>query len=61
MSTERDKGIQAIIDLQTVMGIEETHEQASEGWDGMTESEQELTMNAHNVICGLENIHRSTK
>ena len=40
----RAKGINAIIYLQQLVGIEETREKASAGWDAMTEHERTFTL-----------------
>lgn len=40
----RTCGINAIIYLQALVGIEETNEKATAGWDAMTEAEQNTTL-----------------
>ena len=40
----RAKGINAIIYLQQLVGIEETREKAGAGWDAMTEHERASTL-----------------
>jgi len=49
--SERDEGIQAIIDLQAHHDIVETQENAEAGWDAMTKSQREQTMTFHRIIC----------
>jgi len=40
----RTRGIHAIIYLQALVGIEETKEKATAGWDAMTEAEKDTTL-----------------
>lgn len=40
----RTHGINAIIYLQALVGIEETKEKATAGWEAMTEAEQNTTL-----------------
>jgi len=47
---DREKGIQAIIDLQAEIGITETREEAESGWDSMSSKEQKITMHYHKLI-----------
>ena len=47
---DREEGIDAIIDLQAAVGIEETREQAAAGWDAMSSDDQENTMAAHKAF-----------
>ena len=46
---DREKGIQAIIDLQSMMDIEETRESAEMTWDNFTEYEKTETMHHHRI------------
>ena len=49
---DREKGILAIIELQAVVGIEETRKEAEAGWDSLSENERSQTMAAHRMVCG---------
>lgn len=40
----QEKGIEAIIYLQSLYGITETREQAIKGWNGITLGEQDYTL-----------------
>ena len=50
----REDGIQAIIELQALAGIEETRERAEAGWNAMTLAEQQKTILFHKVMCRSE-------
>lgn len=50
MQFDREKGIQAIIDLQAYVGIEEPRERAETNWDKFHPYDQEQTMQAHRAI-----------
>ena len=52
---DREKGIQAIIDLQAKVGNTETREDAGTGWDSMSSKEQKITMDFHKIICEQTN------
>ena len=52
MSYTREQGIQAIIDLQASIGITESKEKATAGWDNLSPSERRSTEQAHEVVCG---------
>jgi len=47
-----EQGVQAIIDLQAKVGIEETKESAKAGWDKLSDFEKETTERAHIFVCG---------
>ena len=47
---KRTMGIQAIIDLQALAGIEESRENAEKAWDGMSPHDRDNTMAAHAVL-----------
>ncbi len=47
---EKEKGIQAIIYLQKLRGIEETHREAEIGWYKMEEFEKDQTMMAYGMM-----------
>ena len=49
--SDREKGIQAIIDLQWKIGIKETRERAEEAWDKFSESQKQTTMAAWKARC----------
>ena len=52
MEFDREKGIQAIIDLQKFVGIDEPRERAEISWDKhFSESEKKSTMRAHSLFC----------
>ncbi len=51
----RQDGIQAIIDLQALAGVEESKEKAEAGWDAMSLEQQEQTILAHKMMCGGTN------
>lgn len=48
----RERGIKAIIDLQSIAGIEETVLDAAAGWDAMSTEEREHTLNMHALLFG---------
>jgi len=50
----REDGIQAVIELQALVGIEESPEDAGKGWDALQDWEQEATMKAHSLMCPQE-------
>lgn len=50
--TDRDAGINAIIYLQAVVGIDETVEEAAAGWDKMTAAQKKQTMQAYSIMRG---------
>lgn len=50
----RTRGINAIIYLQALVGIEETKEKATAGWEAMTEAEQNTTLALSNQYQGEE-------
>lgn len=52
---DREKGIQAIIELQKFAGIEEPREKAEKSWDKFTETEKEKTMFAHSIFISKQN------
>lgn len=45
-------GGKAIIELQAIVGITETPEQAKTGWAAMSPEQREQTMLAHRTVCG---------
>jgi hypothetical protein len=49
------KGIQAIKYLQGMAAIDETDEQALRGWRGMTEHEQDFTLEFYGKMKANEN------
>ena len=52
MEIDREKGIQAIIDLQKFAGIEEPRERAENNWDNnFTDFDKKNTMAAHSIFC----------
>ena len=52
---DREKGIKAIIYLQSMAGIRESRDKAERGWDGMSEHEQETTIHVYEMLKGGEN------
>lgn len=46
----RQRGIEAIIFLQNMVGVKETKKTASKGWDKMSPSEQTQTLMAYNAM-----------
>ncbi len=58
---DREKGIQAIIDLQSEIGITETKEDAESGWDSMSSKEQKITMDFHKMIMSINEQTTDTK
>jgi hypothetical protein len=51
LDEETEKGIEAIIYLQGMAGIEEPREKALAGWRGMSASERVTTMNAYQIFA----------
>ena len=49
--SDREKGVDAIIDLQWKVGIKETRERAEEAWDKYSESQRQTTMAAWRACC----------
>lgn len=49
---DREHGIQAIIDVEALAGIEVTPEQAADVWDSMIERDREHVTYAHRSMCG---------
>lgn len=49
---EREAGVQAIIDLQALVGITEPRDQAERGWDAMDQDDRRSTMLAHRATTG---------
>jgi hypothetical protein len=49
--SDREKGIEAIIDLQATVGIIEPRDMAGKAWDAMSESDRRLTMTTWMEIC----------
>lgn len=50
---EREQqGITAILYLQQLGGRKETKEQATKGWRGMTQREQDFTLEFYNIAKG---------
>ncbi len=47
-----EQGIQAIIALQKMGGVDETKEQAAKGWMAMSEKDRINTEFAHKAVCG---------
>lgn len=47
-----EQGIQAIIELQASVGVEESKENAKAGWGRMSINEKINTAAAHEVVCG---------
>ena len=47
----RERGIDAVVALQRVVGITETREAAGTGWDHMTAGQQATTMEVYAAIC----------
>jgi hypothetical protein len=54
MTYSRDEGIQAIIDLQKHVGIDEPYERAAASWDSFRDYEKEQTELAHRAVCKRE-------
>jgi hypothetical protein len=48
---DREKGIQAIIELQAFAGITEPRERAEKSWDEFRDFEKEQTMYVYSIIC----------
>lgn len=42
--SREERGVEAIVALQAMVGIAETREQAKVGWDSMSEGEQDFTL-----------------
>jgi len=56
MEIDREKGIQAIIDLQKFAGINEPRERAEDNWDNhFTDFDKKNTMIAHKIFCSKQN------
>ena len=53
-SIEVEEGVQAIIYLQAVAGIEETLEKASAGWFGMNEHEKNSTLDIYRRMFAMK-------
>ena len=51
MTSDEQKGVKAIIELQALAGIEETELQALKHWREMPESDRRRTMEAHETMC----------
>lgn len=51
MNDAREKGIQAVIDLQATAGVEEPRETAEKNWDAFSDNEKSTTMSAHRAVC----------
>jgi hypothetical protein len=47
-----EQGVQAIIDLQKVVGIDEPEERARRSWENFAEWEKKSTERAHKAVCG---------
>lgn len=47
-----EQGIQAIIALQKMAGINETEDQARTGWNAMSKFDKQQTEDAHRSLCG---------
>lgn len=54
MNQEEIEGIEAIIYLQSLAGIEEPVERAKAGWRSMTPRQREATLDAYKIIKSLE-------
>lgn len=55
MELYREKGIQAIIDLQKFAGIDEPRERAEKNWDKLNTLDKKKTMIAHKIFCSKQN------
>ncbi len=55
MEFDREKGIQAIIELQKFVGIDEPRERAEKNWDKFSKFDKQNTMNAHKIFCSKQN------
>ncbi len=51
-ATAEESGIEAIIWLQKLANIEETEEQAREGWNAMNEEEKASTLAIFHLLKG---------
>jgi hypothetical protein len=61
MEFDREKGIQAIITLQLIAGIDEPRERAEKAWDEFSDFDKENTMVAHSIFFGEKNIKSTMK
>lgn len=48
----RERGIQAITELEALAGIEVTTEQAADVWDSLNEPDREHVTYSHRIILG---------
>jgi hypothetical protein len=53
--TEREEGIQAIIDLQAFIGITELREKAEKSWDKFSVGQKKQTIKTHEICCKKKN------
>jgi hypothetical protein len=53
---DEQKGIEAIIYLQSLSDITESEDDARKGWQGMSPAEQNATMAVYAAVVGLEDI-----
>ena len=51
----RDEGIDAIIYLQSLVGIDEPRDVAGTNWDSFTDLEKEKTEAAYKMLSGANN------
>ena len=60
VNVEEQQGIRAIQYLQSLVGIDESEEDALNGWKDMSKYEKQNTMAAYSALGG-ENIDEKTK
>ena len=60
MELYREKGIQAIVDLQKFAGIDEPRERAEKNWDKLNTLDKKKTMIAHKIFCSKQNQIKQT-
>lgn len=48
---ERALGVQAIVDLQAAVGIEDPRDKAAAAWDGFSSFQRRQTMRAWEAVC----------
>jgi hypothetical protein len=60
MKFSKEKGIQAIIELQGLVGITESKEKAERSWNKFSSGEKEQTMLAHSICCKIKKLNKLT-